>query len=98
MKIIWSPLAIDRVAEIANYIAQDKPTAAEKWVDEVFSKVEVLISSPKLGRVVPEINKDQYREVIYGNYRIVYRIEEKHISILTVRHGKQLLPIEEILA
>ncbi len=98
MKIIWSPLAIDRVAEIANYIAKDKPAAAEKWVDKIFSKVEGLISSPDLGRIVPEINKDQYREVIYGNYRIVYRIEEKRISILTVRHGKQLLPIEEILA
>ncbi len=90
MKIIWSPLAIDRVAEIANYIAKDKPTAAEKWVDKIFSKVEGLISSPKLGRLVPEINKDQYREVIYGNYRIVYRIEEKRISILTVRHGKSV--------
>nr|WP_320016716.1 type II toxin-antitoxin system RelE/ParE family toxin [uncultured Desulfobacter sp.] len=98
MKIIWSPLAIDRVAEIANYIAKDKPTAAENWVDKIFSKVESLASSPKSGSIVPEINKDQYREIIYGNYRIVYRIEEKRISILTVRHGKQLLPIEEILA
>nr|WP_321401380.1 type II toxin-antitoxin system RelE/ParE family toxin [uncultured Desulfobacter sp.] len=96
MKIIWSPLAIDRVSEIANYIAKDKPTAAENWVDKIFSKVESLSSSPKSGRIVPEINKDQYREIIYGNYRIVYRIEEKQISILTVRHGKQLLPIEEI--
>jgi addiction module RelE/StbE family toxin len=98
MKIIWSPLAIDRVAEIANYIAKDKPTVAENWVDKIFSKVESLASSPKSGRIVPEINKDQYREIIYGNYRILYRIEEKRISILTVRHGKQLLPIEEILA
>jgi plasmid stabilization system protein ParE len=98
MKIIWSPLAIDRIAEIAYYIAKDKPTAAENWVDKIFSKVESLASSPKSGRIVPEINKDQYREIIYGNYRILYRIEEKRISILTVRHGKQLLPIEEILA
>ncbi len=89
-------MAIDRVSEIANYIAKDKPTAAENWVDKIFSKVESLSSSPKSGRIVPEINKDQYREIIYGNYRIVYRIEEKQISILTVRHGKQLLPIEEI--
>ena len=98
MKIIWSPLAVDKVAEIANYIAKEKPTTAENWVDKIFSKVESLASSPKSGRIVPEINKDQYREIIYGNYRIVYRIEEKRISILTVRHGKQLLPIEEILA
>lgn len=98
MKIIWSPLAIDRVAEVASYIAKDKPIAAENWVDTIFSKVASLASSPKLGRIVPEINKNQYREIIYGNYRIVYRLEEKRISVLTVRHGKQLLPIEEILA
>ena len=98
MKIIWSPLAIDRASEIAEYIAQDKPSAAEKWIKTVFSKVEQLTSSPEIGRVVPEIRNDQFRELIYGNYRIIYRIEKKQISILTIRHGKQILPIGEILA
>lgn len=98
MKIIWSPLAIDRALEIAEYIAQDKPDAAEKWINTVFSKVEQLKSSPEIGGIVPEIRNDQFRELIYGNYRIVYRIEKEQISILTIRHGKQILPINEILA
>jgi plasmid stabilization system protein ParE len=98
MKIIWSPLAIDRASEIAEYIAQDKPSAAEKWINTVFSKVEQLKSSSEIGRVVPEIRNDQFRELIYGNYRIIYRIEKTQISILTIRHGKQILPIDEILA
>jgi plasmid stabilization system protein ParE len=98
MKIIWSPLAIDRASEIAEYIAQDKPSAAEKWINTVFLKVEQLKSSPEIGRVVPEIKNDQFRELIYGNYRIIYRIEKTQISILTIRHGKQILPIDEILA
>ncbi len=98
MNIIWSPLAVDRVSEIAAYIAQDKPSAAEQWVKTVFSKVEHLKSSPEIGRIVPEIENNQFRELIYGNYRIIYRIEPKQISVLTVRHGKQILPIEEILA
>jgi toxin ParE1/3/4 len=98
MKIVWSPVAIDRASEIAEYIAQDKPSAAEKWINTVFSKVEQLISSPEIGRVVPEIRNDQFRELIYGNYRIIYRIEKKQISMLTIRHGKQILPIDEILA
>ena len=97
MKIIWSPLAIDRASEIAEYIAQDKPSAAEKWIAMLFSKVERLKSSPEIGRGVPEIGNDQFRELIYGNYRIIYRIEKKQISILTIRHGKQILPIDEIL-
>jgi toxin ParE1/3/4 len=98
MKIIWSPLAIDRASEIAEYITLDKPAAADKWISTVFSKVERLASSPEIGRVVPEIEDEQFRELIYGNYRIVYRIEKKQVSILTIRHGKQILPIEEILA
>ncbi|MEW5950241.1 MAG: type II toxin-antitoxin system RelE/ParE family toxin [Thermodesulfobacteriota bacterium] len=98
MKIIWSPLAVDRASEIAEYIALDKPSAADKWITTVFSKVGQLASSPKIGRVVTEIGNDQFRELIYGNYRIIYRIEKKQISILTIRHGKQILPVEEILA
>jgi toxin ParE1/3/4 len=96
MKIIWSPLAIDRVSEIAEYIAQDKPSAAEKWIEALFSKVEQLQSSPEMGRAVPEIKNSQFRELIYGNYRIIYRVEKKQVSVLTIRHGKQILPINEI--
>ena len=96
MRIIWSPLAVGRASEIADYIAQDKPSAAEKWIDTVFSKVEQLKSSPEIGRIVPEINDSQFRELIYCNYRIIYRIETKQISILTIRHGRQILPINEI--
>jgi toxin ParE1/3/4 len=96
VKIIWSPLAIDRASEIAEYIARDKPSAAEKWVNTIFSKVEQLRSSTEIGRIVPEIRNEQFRELIYGNYRIIYRIEKKQISILTIRHGRQILPISEI--
>ncbi|MDX2508595.1 MAG: type II toxin-antitoxin system RelE/ParE family toxin [Desulfobacterales bacterium] len=98
MKILWSPLAIDRASEIAEYIAQDKPSAAAKWIYTVFSKVEQLKSAPEIGRLVSEIRNNQFRELIYGNYRIIYRIEKKQISILTIRHGKQILPIDEIMA
>jgi len=98
MRIIWSPLAVDRASEIADYIAQDKPSAAEKWINTVFSKVARLKSSPEIGRIVTEINDSQFRELIYGNYRIIYRIETKQISILTIRHGRQILPINEIKA
>ena len=96
MRILWSPLAVDRVSEIAEYIAQDNPTAAEKWTNTIFAKVEQLKSFPESGRIVPETNFQNLRELIYSNYRIIYRIEEKQLSILTVRHGKQILPADEI--
>jgi len=96
MKIIWSPLAIDRVSEIAEYISQDNPYAAQNWVDSIFQEVESLLSSPQMGRMVPEVERKEIRELIFGNYRIIYRYESTSISILTIRHGKQILPIEEI--
>ncbi len=98
MKLIWSPLAIERVSETAEYIARDKPTAAEKWVNKIFNLAERLSEFPESGRVVPEINNKMFREIISGNYRIIYKLEKSKILILTVRHGKQILPVEEIKA
>ena len=98
MKITWSPLAIDCVAEIAKYIAQDSSNSAQKWVESIFKVVERLVQFPKSERIVPEIMQDDFREIIYGNYRIIYRLQSESISILTVRHGRQLLPVDEIKA
>ncbi len=96
MKLIWSPLAFDRASEIIDYISLDNPSAAKRWLNTVFDKVEQLISSPEIGRIVPEISDSKFREIIYGNYRIIYHLEATTISILTIRHGKQILPIDEI--
>ncbi len=96
MKIIWSPLAIDRVSEIAGYISRDNPSVAQNWVDSIFQEVESLLLSPQMGRMVPEVGRKKIRELIFGNYRIIYRYESTTISILTIHHGKQILPVEEI--
>ena len=96
MRIQWSPLAIDRVSEIADYIAQNNPIAAEKWVDSIFDRVKQVKDFSRSGRYVPEVRRKDIRELPYGNYRIIYRIEKKVISILTVRHYKQILPIKDI--
>jgi len=82
MKILWSPLSIDRASEIAQYIALDKPAAADKWINALFSKVARLNISPKSGRVVPEIGDQQFREMIFGNYRIIYRIKKSNYQFL----------------
>lgn len=96
MKIEWSPVAIERVAEISEYINQDSPMAAEKWVGAVFERIAVLGELPESGRVVPELKKRDIRELTFGNYRIIYKVGSNIISILTVRHTRQILPVEEI--
>jgi len=98
VKIIWSPLAIDRVSEIAVYIALDNPVAAEKWANDIFYSVKQLKQFPNSGRIIPELQLNDFREIIFGNYRVIYRVGKNKISVLTVRHGKQVLPVDEILA
>lgn len=71
--------------------------AAEKWAVGVFDLVEKLLTSPLRGRVVPEVGRNEIRELRYGKYRIVYRFDEPDaIAILTVRHGSRLLDLSEI--
>jgi toxin ParE1/3/4 len=96
MRIQWSPLAVERIGEISDYIAQDSPNAAERWVLSIFDRVKQVKDFKKSGRSVPEINRKDIRELILANYRIIYRVEPKIISILTVRHCRQILPDEDI--
>ncbi len=84
MKVEWSPLALERVEDIAQYIAQDKPDAAERWVTELFDTVERLAEYPESGRIVPEVGIRRIREVIFGAYRVIYSVKDK-VEVLTVR-------------
>ena len=95
MKIIWSPLALERIEEIALYIAEDKPGAAIDWVEGVFDAVERLADFPESGRIVPELGARRIREVVFGAYRIVYSVKDQ-IDILTVRRSNQLLRTSEL--
>lgn len=96
MKLIWAPLAIDRITEIASYIAQDNPSAAEKWIDDAFKRVGQLARFPNSGRHVPETIREDIRELLWKNYRIIYRVKPREVAILTVRHTKEILPIEDL--
>lgn len=73
----------------------DSKKAAVKWVDSIFGKVEIVETGPHIGRKVPELNQTDIRELVFGNYRIIYKILKNKIAIVTVRHFKQILPTEE---
>ena len=93
----WSPLAINRLSEAAKFIALDNPVAAERWIIKVFTQVEKLSEFPERGRIVPEVGNKAIREIISGNYRIIYMLEDREVSILTLRHVRQVLSIEMLL-
>ena len=96
MKVVWAPLAIARSAEIAAYIAADRPGAAERWVTSLLKRVTVLSRFPETGQIVPEVERPDIREVHHGVYRIIYRLESTRVAILTVRHGRRLFDPTEI--
>ncbi|MCU0333352.1 MAG: type II toxin-antitoxin system RelE/ParE family toxin [Ignavibacteriaceae bacterium] len=82
MKISWSPLAAERLEDIYEYISVDNKFTAKKVVERIFKKVESLSKNPERGRKVPETNREEIREVFEGEYRIIYRVESKRVSIL----------------
>jgi toxin ParE1/3/4 len=95
LKVVWSPLALEKLEASAKFIALDKPSAADKWVNDVFDRTDLLGSQPELGREVPELLGSNYREVIFGSYRIIYKVETE-IKILTLRNSRQLLNLGNI--
>ncbi|MDO8550628.1 MAG: type II toxin-antitoxin system RelE/ParE family toxin [Ignavibacteria bacterium] len=96
MKILWSPLAVERLENIFEYIAKENNSAAHKMAERIFKKVETLSKYPDRGRKVPESNREEIREVFIGEYRIIYRVETKGVLILSIRNFKQLLPDKDL--
>ena len=89
MRVIWAPRAIARAGEIAQYIAADRPAAAKGWVERLFARVATLGRHARRGRKVPELDRDDIRQVYYGKYRIIYRLDPKRVVVLTVRHSRR---------
>ena len=86
-KIIWAPSALKDIDSIAQYIERDSVDQAALFVTRIIEMVDRLEEFPQSGRVIPEIRNSSYREIIYGAYRIMYRITEKEIWITGVLHG-----------
>ena len=87
LEIVWSPLARTRLRQIRDYVAQDKPEAAERLAIRIVAMVEALKNHPYLGRVGVE---PEIRELIIGGtpYIVLYRVEDRRILISTIWHGK----------
>jgi addiction module RelE/StbE family toxin len=96
MKLQWSETAKNDLISIRNFIAMDDTTAAKKWIDLLRAKARNIVHQPFAGRKVPELSRDDIRDVIERNYRIVYQIHSGRISILTVFESHRLFPVQKI--
>ena len=96
MRVVWSPPADRQVDEAVEYIAQDNPTAALEWLERLLERVKALARFPDSGRVVPEIRREDIREIIVSPYRVMYRRKDDMVEIAAIRHEARAFDEREV--
>lgn len=98
VQINWTLQAKKDLKEIAEYISRDSKIYAKRQVLKIRNRTIILITQPYSGRIVPELQEEIVRELIEGNYRIIYKIvSNNRIDILTIHHSaRDLQSGEEI--
>lgn len=91
VKVVWTEFAIEDLKSIHDYISKDSKVYASRFVEKLMSRVDQLETNPKSGRIVPEFNIETLRELIEGNYRIIYKIDSAFIGIVRVHHSARQL-------
>lgn len=76
MEIEWSQVAFDDVLAIRDYIALDSPFYADQFIKKLMSATEKLSEHPEIGRLVPEADNPEIRELIFHSYRIMYLLKQ----------------------
>jgi toxin ParE1/3/4 len=95
VNVEWTDAALEQLWAIHEYLARSSPEYAQRVVDRLTRRTQQIRSFPLSGRVVPEFNTPQIREVIEGPYRIIYYIKPDQIDVLAVIHGTQHIPWTE---
>lgn len=88
-ELIWSPRALADLEEIRAFIDADSPAWADLTLRRIVAAVERLQQFPDSGRMVPERQSPELREVISGNFRVVYRRRATTVEIATVFRGSR---------
>ncbi len=96
--VVWSNVAENDLRNIVEYIADDSPPDALKVFKRIKQKASSLYTLPERGRIVPELRDQgilQYRELVIPPWRILYRVSEKSVLVLSVLDSRR--NIEDIL-
>lgn len=96
MKLRWTNRARTDLIAIGRYIAQDNPVIARQWIKRLRERARKAAVRPLTGRMVPELQQEDIREVFVRNYRIVYRVRKETIDVLTVFEGHRLFTAEQL--
>lgn len=97
VQINWSRQAVEDIYAASEYHRQMSVKYADTLVDRIFEKTHLLEKHPRMGRMVPELGRDDVRELLYKQYRMVYRIvDELRIDILAVHPSAKPLTDKSI--
>jgi toxin ParE1/3/4 len=96
VRVVLTPRALERLAAIEDHVASFNPAAAERMVERLLRATRSLERFARRGRALPEAPEREYRELIVGSFRIVYRIRGDVVEVMTVFEGHRLLPPEEL--
>ncbi|MFN5557485.1 MAG: type II toxin-antitoxin system RelE/ParE family toxin [Chryseotalea sp.] len=91
VKIVWTDFAVEDLKSIHEYISKDSKFYADRFIEKLMERVEQLEHQPKSGRIVPEFDLETLRELIEGNYRIIYTLSTDSIAIVRVHHAARQL-------
>lgn len=91
VEVRWTLQAYQDLESIAEFIAKDSSQYARLFVTDIFQTVDHIAEFPNAGRTVPELGDPVVKEIIMGNYRVVYRLRADAAEILTIYHGARLL-------
>jgi toxin ParE1/3/4 len=90
-EVIWTIRAVEQVEQIGSFIEKDSPFQARRVVQLIIKETRKLKEHPRIGKMIPEVEEDQYRELRVFSYRILYKIlYENRIAIVGVVHGYRL--------
>jgi toxin ParE1/3/4 len=96
VRLVWSQLAARQVDEAFAYILAENAAAAHRWLEELLERLEALRRFPEAGRIVPELGRDDLRELLVGRYRVIYRRGEAAVEIALVRHQARHFDEDEL--
>ncbi len=93
-EVVLSPRALQDIEEIVRYIAMDNPVVAAQFAKGLIEKARSAGALPRCGRVVPELQAEDIRELIAGPYRIVYRVRDasRRVEIVRFWHAARGVP------
>lgn len=91
MRVTWSAHGRGTATNAMAHIAVDRPDAAAAWLERLHERVASVGRFPFSGRIVPELNKPDHREILLTPYRVIYRVDSKRVYVLLIHHGRRTL-------